>query len=148
MSTSHNTGHIDAPVDAVFALLIDATRYPEWLVGAQAITGVDDDWPRVGSSFHHRIGFGPLRVPGSTTIAELDPDRLLTLRAGMGLLGEAEVCFALEPDGDGTALQMDERPTRGPVRLTDRLTGPLLPLLLWGRNGASIGQIIELTEGR
>lgn len=148
MSTSHNTERIDASPASLYALLLDASRYPEWLVGAQAITSVDDDWPRVGSSFHHRIGFGPLRVPGSTTIAELDLDRLLVLRAGMGPLGEAEVRFALEADGDGTVLQMDERPTRGPVRLTDRVTGPLLPLVLWGRNGASIAQIMDLTEGR
>lgn len=147
MSASHNTSHIAASNARVFAILLDATTYPDWLVGAQAITHVDPTWPAVGSSFHHRIGAGPARVPGSTTIAELEPDRSLTLRAGMGVLGEAEVRFSLESDDDGTTvLQIDERPSRGIVRLTDRLTGPLVPLMLWGRNGVSLDRLAELAE--
>lgn len=148
MSSSRNTRRIDASTAQVFALLLDATRYPDWLVGAQAITHVDDTWPAVGSSFHHRIGVGLARMPGSTTVAELETDRLFTLRAGMGLLGEAEVRFVLEPDGDAhTMLEIDERPAKGVVRLTDRLTGPLVPWMLWGRNHVSMDQLIELAEG-
>ncbi len=148
MGSSHNSQRIDAPVGRVFEQLLDATSYPDWLVGAQAITEVDDSWPSVGSSFHHRIGVGPLRIPGSTTIAALEPDRTLVLRAGMGPLGEAEVRFALEPDGDGTVIEMDEVPSKGVVRATDRVTGALVPMMLWGRNHISMDQFVELTEQR
>ncbi|MDQ2677585.1 MAG: SRPBCC family protein [Actinomycetota bacterium] len=146
MGASHNSQRIDAPVSRVFAQLLDATSYPEWLVGAQAITHVDERWPSVGASFHHRIGAGPLRLPGSTTIVELVPDKTLVLRAGMGPLGEAEVRFALEPDGAATLIEMDERPSRGIVKLTDRVSGPVVPMMLWGRNHASMDQFVELAE--
>ena len=146
MSSSRNSQRIQAPVARVFEQLLDATSYPEWLVGAQAITHVDEHWPSVGASFHHRIGAGPLRVPGSTTIAELVPDRTLVLRAGMGPLGEAEVRFALEPDGAETVIEMEERPTHGVVKLTDRMTGPVVPMMLWGRNHVSMDQFVELAE--
>ncbi len=146
MDSSHNSLRIASPVPVVFELLLDASCYPEWLVGAQSVPEVDDAWPAVGSSFHHRIGVGPLQLPGSTTIAALDPDRTLVLRAGMGPLGEAEVRFVLEPDGDTTVLQMDELPSKGIVRIVDRATGPLVPMMLWGRNNVSMDQFVELAE--
>ena len=146
MGSSHNAQRIEATPERVFAQLLDATSYPDWLVGAQAITHVDDSWPSVGASFHHRIGAGPLRLPGSTTIAELEPARTLVLRAGMGPLGEAQVRFALSRDGDATVLEMDERPSKGLVRLTDKATGALVPLMLWGRNQISIDHLVELAE--
>src|SRR3546814_10022652 len=55
-----------APED-VFDHLLDPWRYPEWLLGASTMRAVDDHWPEVGSRFHHRVGFGPLKVDRKST---------------------------------------------------------------------------------
>ena len=48
-----------------FNVLVDPTTYPSWLVGAEEIRAVSDDWPAVGSRFNHVVGCG--RSPSQTT---------------------------------------------------------------------------------
>lgn len=147
---STNVAEIDLPIDEVFDLLCDAAHYPEWLVGAQHIRSVDTNWPRPGASFLHRIGLGPLTVPGSTTVRAAERPHRLTLAAGMGPLGEATVDFELTSDGDGrTFVTMEEKPARGPMRLGWKVATPALRMLLWGRNEASMRTFADLaTNGR
>ncbi len=156
---------IDAPIDRVFSTLLDASLYPRWLVGAVRIRSVDANWPAVGSSFHHVIGGGPVRIPGSTTVAELhEPDRLL-LSAGMGVLGRAMVRFELSPaepsdDGKGTGategagaapngatvVHMTEVAAEGPIRLAWVVLRPLAVTALFGRNALSLARFRDLME--
>lgn len=141
--------NIDRSPGDVFAQLCDAPEYPRWLIGAQRVVHVDDDWPAVGSRFHHRIGVGPFRVAGSTTIRVLEPDRRLVLGAGMGPFGEALVDFELTPEGEGsTQLAVAEAPERGLARWVARVAGPLIALAVWGRNGVSLAELRNLVERR
>lgn len=149
-----NTVVIEASRDEVFAAVCDVRRYPAWLVGADHIRSVDPDWPAVGSRFRHVIGAGPVKIRDATVVAELEPPSLLRLRAGMGRLGVAGVCFRVaeaadaEDAGDGarTELQILEEPTGGPVRLLWRTMRPLVATLLWGRNAASLESFKHLVE--
>jgi hypothetical protein len=59
---------IGASRDMVYAHLIDPRTYPDWLVGAQHIRGVDSHWPDRGAQFHHRVGLGPLTIDDATTL--------------------------------------------------------------------------------
>lgn len=146
---------IEAPIEAVYETLLDASLYPRWLVGAVRIRSVDANWPAVGASFHHVIGGGPLRIPGSTTIAELhEPERLL-LSAGMGVLGRAMVRFELSPapadadrgDGGGaTLVHMTEVAAEGPIRLAWVVLRPLAVTALFGRNALSLARFRDLME--
>lgn len=147
-SVSHNSALLPLPVEDAFDLLCDATRYPHWLVGAQAITRVDAAWPAVGSRFEHRIGAGPFALPGSTTVRELQPPHKLALGAGMGVLGEAFVRFELRPaaNGDETIVELVEVPRKGVAAAAARALGPLLRKALWGRNALSLGHLVELVE--
>lgn len=148
MSVSHNRHDVAAPASVVFDVVSDPTTYPDWLVGAQAITDVDPTWPREGASFSHRIGVGPLRTPGSTTVRRLVPGRSLDLGAGMGPLGEASVHIEVVPDGAGSVVVIEERPRRGLARLVHKATGPLVAWALWGRNAVSLSSLAELAEQR
>ena len=56
--------HVDASPEEVYAVLEDAWRYADWVVGAQRVRDVDASWPEPGSRFHHRFGPGPLSVDG------------------------------------------------------------------------------------
>jgi uncharacterized protein YndB with AHSA1/START domain len=132
---------IEADRTRVFRVLLDPTSYPDWLVGAQAIRSVDPAWPERGARFHHRIGVGPLTVPGSTTVQHVEDDVELRLGAGMGPLGEATVRFRLRDDPDGTEVAVEEAPANGPFRVVWRVAAPVLRVGLWGRNAVSLAAL-------
>ena len=145
---SNNSTLIDLPIDEAFDLITDASCYPEWLVGAQEIRHVDAEWPAIGASFVHRIGFGRARVPGSTTVREIERPSCLVLAAGMGPLGEATVRFELRAVGAGTEVTVLEQPATGLARLGWYLARPVVFSLLWGRNELSLSQLSQLAEQR
>lgn len=139
-----NSVEIDLPIDEAFDLVADASRYPHWLVGAQEVA-VGDGWPRPGSSFSHRIGFGPARIPGSTTVRVIDRPTRLVLAAGMGVLGEATVEFGLDPiSADRTLVTIAEAPAKGAIRVGWKVSQPLVFALLWGRNRISLDALAEI----
>ena len=141
MSSSTNSVVLELSSDAAFRLVCDPTLYPRWLVGAQEIRRIDADWPAAGSKFAHRIGIGPLAIPGSTTVRQLDAPRVLELAAGMGVLGESKVRFELVPTKDGTEVRIVETPRKGLAALASKLLTPLVRGALWGRNQASLEEL-------
>lgn len=146
MAVSRNTQPIRATPEEVFAVLTDPTTYPRWLVGAQRIDHVQDDWPEPGAKFFHRIGVGPAVVLGSTTVRTHEQPHRLDLAAGMGPLGEAAVWFRVEPTDDGCVVSVEEVPRRGLARLAWRIGTPLVIASLWGRNAVSLQSLAELVE--
>ena len=77
------TRYAAAPIERVFEVVSDPRTYPDWLVGAQEIRSVDEDWPQPGSRFHHRVGLvGPLTIPDSTSSVEVEARRGSCSRCG------------------------------------------------------------------
>jgi hypothetical protein len=141
---------IEAPTPSVHAAIVDPSTYPEWLVGAKRIRSVDAGWPRVGCSFHHAVGLGPLTVHDRTTVLEHPDGASLRLEAHVGSLGAATVSFRLTArDAGRTHLAIEEEPVEGPARLLWRTPArPLVALALWGRNAASLESLKALVEDR
>jgi uncharacterized protein YndB with AHSA1/START domain len=138
---------LHAPPDEVFDHLLDVSRYPGWLAGAQKIRAVDDAWPEPGSEFHHTVGVGPVRIKDSTTVFEVDRPRLLVLKAKAGPLGSALVRFELEDRDAGTHLVFSEEPYDGLMRRLWSTVGRwLLGLGIWGRNAASLQSLSDLID--
>src|SRR4051794_38259214 len=109
----------------VYAALADPNSYPEWLVGAKQIRGVDAGWPTPGTQFHHRVGLiGPLTIADSTRSLDVEPGRRLVLEAKARPGGRAKVEFEITPDGDGTTLVMTETPL-GLLKPAQPLIDPL-----------------------
>jgi uncharacterized protein YndB with AHSA1/START domain len=97
--------------DEVFAALINPRTYPQWLVGAKEIRSVDSSWPAPGSSFHHVVGVGPVRVPDHTDVLAVDEPRLLELNVRARPFGRAVARFTLvDLAGGRTEVTVDERP--------------------------------------
>jgi len=138
---TENSVIIEADRERVFAVLLDPTTYPDWLVGAQSIRSVDAHWPDTGTKFHHRIGFGPLAIPGSTSVRRVERGEQLQLGAGMGVLGEAVVTFRLSATSGGTEVRVEEQPDHGPVRLAWSVASPVMRFGLWGRNAVSLSSL-------
>lgn len=135
---------IPAPLSDVWARVLDAEGYPDWLVGARHAKA-DELWPQLGSSFRHCIGFGPFLVAGSTTVEELDDRRhRLVLRAGMGPAGEARVVIELSVAGAGTRVTMSETPSRGIAAAAWIVARPAIALALQHRNRTSLHRLSDL----
>jgi uncharacterized protein YndB with AHSA1/START domain len=132
---------IDRPIAEVWNVVTDANSYPEWLVGAQEVD-VPADWPAVGAVFHHRIGFGPLTMPGSTTVRASERPNRFSIAAGMGLLGQADATFDLTETGaSSTTVAITEHPAKGPIRAVHSVFPSLVERSLDARNTRSLEKL-------
>lgn len=137
--------HVGAPINLVFATVSDPTSYPEWLVGAQAIRGVERRWPARGARFFHRVGVGPVTLDDSTKVVEVQEPTLVVLEARARPVGVARVTFRLQPAEGGTRVELQEEVTRGPA---SRLPSFLIDLPLKARNVESLRQLKAYVEER
>jgi uncharacterized protein YndB with AHSA1/START domain len=141
---SRRTKVIKAPPDRVFDALLTAENFAYWVVGSKEVRDVDDDWPKVGSAFHHSIGFGPLHIEDHTKIVEVDRPRRLVMSARMGPVGSAVIRLMLKPLGRRrTKVVMEETPESGPLRLAPRR---LLHRAVGIRNAGSLRRLARLVE--
>lgn len=133
---------VHAAPDAVWAALADPTTYPEWLVGAQAIRGVEPGFPEPGTDFHHSVGPADgATLPDRTTAIEADPPHRLKLKVRARPVFEGVVTFRLLPTKVGTEVAMDEEPV-GPLRFLK----PVLSPLIVGRNKKSLERLAGFVE--
>ena len=142
---ARNTTTVDVEARKVFDVLTDPYSYEHWVVGSRTVRGVDADWPKEGSRFHHNVGFGPINTSDNTKILEIDPPWRLVLEARARPAGVAKVVLTLEPDGMKTKLTIEEAPIRG---LAARLHNPLFDLLIKVRNVESLRRLKKLAEER
>ena len=124
----------------VFVHLLDPWRYPEWLLGASTMRDVDDSWPEVGSSFHHRVGFGPLKVNDRSKVLEIEPPTRLVLHVRATPALQAIVTFTVEPTSEGSILWLEEHPA---LKL-GQLLRPILDPPTHVRNKASLRNLADL----
>jgi uncharacterized protein YndB with AHSA1/START domain len=146
---ARNTRVIGAPPERVFAVLADPDSYGHWVVGSDTIRGADPGFPAVGTRFHHRVGFGPIKVNDHTEVLSVDPPRCLKLRARARPLGTALVTLTLEARGPGHTLVTMIEDAGDP--LTRLVFNPLTHLLVRGRNAESLRRLEELavaSDGR
>ncbi|MFF5292049.1 SRPBCC family protein [Paractinoplanes globisporus] len=138
------TRTISAPAEQVYAILADGWTYSDWVVGTAHIRDVDASWPAVGSKLHHKIGPWPLSLKDASTVIAADPDRSLTLRAGLWPLGEATIRIQLAPvDGENTRVTMHEDFHAGPLQW---VTNKINDVVLHFRNTEALRRLAELAE--
>ena len=145
-AVAENSTTIDAPAEAVFAVLLDAWSYKDWVVGADTIRAVDADWPAVGSRFHHTVGVGPAKTDDTTVLIAADPPRRLVLEAGARPAGVAHVEFIVERDGErGSRVTIEEHPIDGPA---EAIPSPITNAGLKLRNAETLRRLRNVVEGR
>lgn len=142
---ARNRVHIHATPEEVFTVLSDPESYPRWVVGADKIRDYDEEFPEVGSRFHHKVGPGPVNIRDYTEVIELDAPRRLVLKAKARPLGTATIALDLEESEGGTELLMEETPGD---RLTSAFVGnPVGDLGLRLRNSEALSRLKRLVEG-
>jgi uncharacterized protein YndB with AHSA1/START domain len=134
---------IAASPDEVFAALANPENYGEWVVGSDTVRDADPAWPKVGSRFHHRVGFGPLKVNDHTEVLEVDPPYWLVMHAKARPLGTAKVTMLLTERDGVTDVTMTEVAGDRLSRLAlNRLTDPLIHL----RNVEALRRLKRIVE--
>jgi NAD(P)-dependent dehydrogenase (short-subunit alcohol dehydrogenase family)/uncharacterized protein YndB with AHSA1/START domain len=142
---ARNRVHIHATPEEVFAVLSDPERYPEWVVGADAIRDYDEEFPEVGSRFHHEVGPGPINIRDHSEVLEVDAPRRLVLKAKARPLGTATIALDLQESERGTEVLMEEVPGD---RLTSLFIGnPVADTALRLRNAEGLSRLKRLVEG-
>jgi NAD(P)-dependent dehydrogenase (short-subunit alcohol dehydrogenase family)/uncharacterized protein YndB with AHSA1/START domain len=142
---ARNRVHIHAAQEEVFAVLADPERYPDWVVGADAIRDYDEEFPAVGSRFHHKVGPGPVNIRDYTEVIEVEAPRRIALKAKARPLGTATIELDLRESAGGTEVLMEER-------AGDRLTSlvvsnPVADAALRVRNAEALARLKRLVEG-
>ena len=108
-------------------MLAEPRTYPDWLVGAQRIRGVDADFPSQGAEFDHSVGpTSATTIDDSTEVLLVDRPSRLTLLARVGPL-HAQVDMLLEPTPGGCVVRFRERPAGWAMALTPFLRPPSRP---------------------
>ncbi|MDP8928902.1 MAG: SRPBCC family protein [Actinomycetota bacterium] len=141
---SHNERVINAPHEEIFDAFLKPENFPYWVIGTKDIRGADEDWPAVGSSFHHSVGVGPIQIDDVSTVVKREEPCRLVLRVLTRPLLTAIVRLTLEPDsGGGTRVVMEEEAESGPVAYLPDL---LLDSLARTRNAAALQRLQRLME--
>ena len=135
--------HIAASPDEVFAALANPENYGDWVVGSETVRDADPAWPKVGTRFHHRVGFGLLKVSDHTEVLAVDPPHRLVMQARARPLGTAKVTMLLAGRDGRTDVTMIEVAGDRLSRLTlNRLTDPLIHL----RNVEALRRLKRIVE--
>ena len=91
------TGVIDAPVEKVYQVVADVTRYPEFLPGVQEVT-------QDGDLFAMTVSLGPIEVTW-TSRAVFKPHESITTRLVEGPFRWMDVRWEFTPSGDKTRVR-------------------------------------------
>jgi uncharacterized protein YndB with AHSA1/START domain len=141
---ARNERLIAASPERIFSVLSDPDSYGHWVVGSDTIRDADAGWPAVGTRFHHRVGWGPIKVNDHTEVLAVDAPNRLQLKAKARPLGTATVTLTLERRGAGTLVTMIEDAGDPLTRL---VFNPLTHFLVRGRNVESLRRLDELAIG-
>ena len=107
---ARNTIYVDAPIESVYATLLDPYCYPEWVIGTKKVRSVDLEWPEPGSSFHHKV-----RVAGRdrSEMLEKRTNERVVLKVFARPLLVAVVAMDMVAEGSGTRFSITEEPAAG-----------------------------------
>lgn len=99
--------------DTVWAVLADATRYAEWVVGTSGSRPVRGRWPQLDSALAYEVRLGPARFTNETVVRRCEEGSVLELEAHAGVLGTARIAIELRPWGAHCLVIVDEHPLQG-----------------------------------
>jgi len=132
---------MDAPAEAVWAVLADACLYADWVVGAKDVRTVEPGWPDAGTHFEHTVGVGPFTVHDNTKSLSADPPHRLVMEARARPLGRAQIAMVMTTTSSATEVTMSEHVV-SPALF--RWLNPLLGPAIRARNEESLRRLARL----
>lgn len=127
---------IPASPDAVWSVLTDWNRAPDWL-GVDRMRG--ESPPNVGSE----LTFTARGAERTSTVTELDPGRRITMTSSQGPV-TANYRYVLAPDAAGTAVALEaEVLVRGPLRIM----APIIRRSIAKEDGTQLQRLAAAVRG-
>jgi uncharacterized protein YndB with AHSA1/START domain len=142
---SYTSRQLKASPAQAFAVLIDPTTYPRWLVGATAIRDVEKSWPSRGSKFDHVVGWGPMRIADSTEVVDIEPGALLRLKVRARPWISAIATFRTIGSDQTCVVSLEEEPA---VKTIGTLVRPVMDPVTHLRNHRSLRLLAGVIEER
>ncbi len=140
---SFNSRQLNIGVDRGFAVIVDPTTYPHWLVGTQSIRDVDAEWPAPGSRFHHSVGVGTLQLHDHSEVLEIEPGYRLQLRVKARPFVSAVATFTVVGDDERCVVSIEEEPT---VRWLGNMVRVVMDPTVHVRNQRSLRRLAAFVE--
>lgn len=100
MPTIHNTISVAAPPEAVFDLMADYERYPEWVSIVEEARLVTGERIEDGAEYEEVSTLGPKRSTSRWRVTEFDPPER-QVHLGELPFGPVELTIRTRPDGNG-----------------------------------------------
>jgi uncharacterized membrane protein len=97
--------HVEAPIERVFALLIDFKRYPEWDVTTAEVLEISGPGDKVGTKIHMVGLLLGRKMENRGEIVEADPPRLLKMAVQEPSRGT--ITYRLTPAGTSTDVTVE-----------------------------------------
>jgi uncharacterized protein YndB with AHSA1/START domain len=135
--------YVNAPPEAVYAVLEDPQSYAHWVVGASKTRKADSEWPQPGTKFHHTQGFFGIGLPDNTEVVTATKPRHLVLKARIRPFAVNKVEMRLHRSGAGTAVTMVEYPVGG---IAHKVSNPVIDFALHLRNIESLRRLRKMAE--
>jgi hypothetical protein len=141
---------VEAPPEAVFAVLADPAPYGAFVVGSKKVRWFEPHWPELGSCFHHTLGVGPFILRDKTCVEGVEEGRRLVLLAHMRPFAVNRVAFTLRPADEGTEVpttevEVEEYAVEGPVAA---LWNPVFEAAMGLRNQEMLRRLKRIAERR
>lgn len=108
---------IEAPVEQVWARLVDWSAYGEWNTTHTGFPKGGPETLAVGGTFQENMRLMGFPAEVEWTIAELEPARTLAIRGKGPMAVDLATRYTLTPDGDATTVRIDGRFTGAAVSL-------------------------------
>ena len=140
-----NATVVEAPPEAVFAVLADPAAYGAFVVGSKHVRRFEPTFPELGSCFHHTLGVGPFILRDKTCVEEVEDGRRLVLLAHMRPFAVNRVAFTLRPVEDGTEVEVEEYAVEGPVAA---VWNPAFEVAMGVRNQEMLRRLKRIAERR
>lgn len=93
--------HIEAPPEAVWTLISDIRRGPEWVTVMEELVHLSDEQVKAGTTYREVSKIGPSRSETEWRITTFDPPNVQVHECREPTL-KAELTMQVEPDGEGT----------------------------------------------
>ncbi len=136
---------VEAPAEAVFAVLADPAAYGAFVVGSKHIRRFEPTWPELHSCFHHTLGVGPFILRDKTCVEDVEQGRRLVLLAHMRPFAVNRVAFTLRAAEEGTEVEVEEYAVEGPVAA---VWNPAFEAAMGLRNQEMLRRLKRIAERR
>jgi coenzyme Q-binding protein COQ10 len=100
------TEHIEAPIEDVFELFIDAKRWPEWMAGSTEVKEITGPPDLVGTRIRDVSTFMGRQMESWTEVVEVERPHLYRFTSESGAM-KGTGTFRLTPAGQGTDVHVE-----------------------------------------